>query len=612
MENKLPKTLYLYLPRNRSTMKGYPSIKFALILFSYFLIGCGNSSNKKTDITNLGLFGAQSELSGEDKLLLEQAFIKTRMELIKTYLSKDIPVIPCQEKLSAPQLKAQEIALQDAEFVKFTRDVKTKSPMRNEVFAVYGARPGDFDAKKESVCADGSCYRVEMYNYALNLSTIGLIHLNSGKVLRTEHLPQFQPEIPANLKQLALDIAFNSADVEKALGFKPSAKQAVMSSTKTALNNSKCERSQHLCVAPTFLKDDKALWCIVDLTEHRLVGLRWTQVGKQEMPEMDYSLTERKLQNEKLTECYCKKSQNLKNMGWDMNYIITSSDGLRISEVKFNNKPILSSAKLVDWHVSYSNTEGFGYSDAVGCPVFSSAAVVAVEAPIVAELKENGTTVGFVLEQKYYSEGWPRACNYNYMQRYEFYKDGRFRIACASLGRGCGDNGTYRPVMRIVPAGNFNFETFSKASWQKQTKESYFLQDASSEYADKGMLYKISGTSNSFGIVPGNGQFGDKGRGDNAWIFVSKLTPGKDEGESELPTIGPCCNTDFRQGPEKFILPNPESIENSAIVLWYVPQLKNDNTKGNEYCWAEAYLENGIYKTKTYPCIAGPMFIPIQ
>ncbi|MGH2565733.1 MAG: hypothetical protein ACRDE5_14550, partial [Ginsengibacter sp.] len=83
-----------------------------------------------------------------------------------------------------------------------------------------------------------------------------------------------------------------------------------------------------------------------------------------------------------------------------------------------------------------------------------------------------------------------------------------------------------------------------------------------------------------------------------------------DEGEKDMVTIGPCCNTDYHQGPEKFIEPSSENITNSKLVVWYVAQLKNDDTKGREYCWAESYLENGVYKTRAYPCMSGPMFIP--
>jgi hypothetical protein len=109
----------------------------------------------------------------------------------------------------------------------------------------------------------------------------------------------------------------------------------------------------------------------------------------------------------------------------------------------------------------------------------------------------------------------------------------------------------------------------------------------------------------------GNGQFGDGGRGDNAYVYVTRLHADIEEGEKDLVSIGPCCNNDHRQGPEKFINPQPENIEKKSLVLWYVAQLKNDDSKGNQYCWAESYLEHGMYKTKVYPCVSGPMFVPV-
>lgn len=75
---------------------------------------------------------------------------------------------------------------------------------------------------------------------------------------------------------------------------------------------------------------------------------------------------------------------------------------------------------------------------------------------------------------------------------------------------------------------------------------------------------------------------------------------------------GRCCNNDYHQGPEKFIEPVADNIVNTGLVVWYVPVLKNDDTPGKEYCWAKADLINGTYKTTTYPCIAGPMFIPVK
>ena len=92
--------------------------------------------------------------------------------------------------------------------------------------------------------------------------------------------------------------------------------------------------------------------------------------------------------------------------------------------------------------------------------------------------------------------------------------------------------------------------------------------------------------------------------------FVTRRIPDKDEGDADLITIGSCCNTDYRQGPEKFIEPAPDSLVDAEIALWYVPSLKNDDTPGSEYCWADYILENGVYVPKVWPCAAGLQFTP--
>ncbi len=530
--------------------------------------------------------------------------LKKRQAQITATLAQDVPVLKLDG--SPEQTEAQQIALNDARFTAYLSDKVKKKPFLNEIFGVYPLRPSDYGQLPD--CKDGGCYRIELYNYGLNLSTVAMVNLNTKKVSQIAQFPNVQPDIPLNLKQLALHIASESPQVTEALGFKPDTEHFLMSDTKTALNRSHCERSKHLCVAPTFVKEDKALWAVVDLTELKLVGIRWTNVGTpQQTP------TERRIQNEYLTECFCKKMNSLDKNNWKMNYVLTSSDGLRISEVEYNGKRIINNAKLVDWHVSYSNTDGFGYSDAVGCPYFSAAAVVAVEAPIIKEIIENEQVIGFTLEQSYYSEGWPTACNYNYLQRYEFFNDGRFRVAVASLGRGCGNNGTYRPVTRIAFAGDNSFAEYKNQTWFPWKKEQWQQQKASTELSKEGFQYKITDNQGAGYALQANvGQMNDGGRGDNAYVYVTQNKPDADEGEADLITIGPCCNTDYQQGPEKFIDPTPESIENTSLVLWYVAELKNDDREGQKYCWAESFLENGVFKTKTFPCFSGAMFVPVK
>lgn len=531
-------------------------------------------------------------------------FLKQRNSQIAETLKKSIPIL-LLEGLSDEQKIAQETAIRDERFrnLAFARN---GAPTRAEIFQVYPTRESDL-TEQTQVCKQSKCYRVEMYNYPFNFTVVGIVDINAKQSLAVGTIPQTQPDIPQHLTDLATQIATNAPEVQQALGFKPGEEQALMASTKTALNKTKCERSQHLCVAPTFVKDDRALWAIVDLTDQQLVGVRWTHVGKTGL-----AVTERKLQNDILTREFCEKERTLERNGWSMKTIITSSDGLRVSDVSFDKKPILRSIKMVDWHVSYSNTDGFGYSDAVGCPYFSQAAVIAIEPPVVDDLIKDGKPVGFYIEQKFASEGWPTPCNYNYRQRYEFYDDGRFRPMIASVGRGCGTDGIYRPVTRIAFASEGNtFSEWKNGAWSAWTKEQWVLQSAETKYTSEGYQFRVSGENNYF-VEPGRGQFGDGGRGDNAWTYVTRHESGRDEGESDLITVGPCCNNDYRQGPEKFIEPSAESIEKSSWVMWYVAQLKNDATPGREYCWADSILVNGVFEPREYPCYSGPMFVPIR
>ncbi|MBC7797253.1 MAG: hypothetical protein H7Z37_10310 [Pyrinomonadaceae bacterium] len=593
-------------------------MKRAIILLSLAVFGaalfvsCGNDktvTNSQSNAANqTGDVGTVAERQTFDATRTDDPVLKERLTKIQAALKLQPPILQL-DGLDAERGAAQDLAIKDARFVRETRDAKSNEPFLNEIFGVYPMRESDY-VGAAIICKQTKCFRVEMYNFALNLMTTAVIDSNRKQVLQVARIPNTQPDIPDHLTKLALYISTNAKEVIEGFGAKPTESQSVMANTKTSLNQTKCERSQHLCVAPTFVKDDKALWAIVDLTDLTLVGTRWTQVGTNTQ-----AVTEKGLQNDVLIKKYCETSNKYERGDWKFDYILTSSDGLRISNVRFKDKLIIRDAKLVDWHVNYSKSDNFGYSDAVGCPVFSQAAVVAVKAPRDdVQLKDkDGKQIGFVFEQEFWSEGYPTPCNYYYEQHFEFYDDGRFRPAVASVGRGCGNDGTYRPVTRIALADdNLSIAEWKGSDWQTWQNERW-LQQNDAAVTKENYLFKVSDASNKgFYIEPGRGQFPDGGRGDNAFIYATRYKPDVDEGESDLATIGPCCNTDYHQGPEKYIEPQPENIENSSLVLWYVAQLKNDDTKGKEYCWAESYLDNGVYKVKMYPCFSGPMFHPIQ
>lgn len=583
-------------------------MRYTLLLMAccmWLLASCG--AKDKTSAQDQDKLFAKSAILADPPGAVDGPLIRERKAHIDSILKSTRPVL-LLESNDVTIREAQEIALSGEVFTQKLYEKDSGKPYLNEIFNVYPARPQELPQGS----AAGSVYRVEMYNFALNLTTVALVDVPRRLVLSVNELVQTQPDIPIHLKDIALFIATHSPEVTESLGYQPGEAEAVMANTKTALNNTRCEQSLHLCVAPTFVQGEKALWAIVDLTDLRLVGVRWTNVGDAGPEET--RISERKLRYDKIMECYCNQINALKKDDWELNYVITSSDGLRISEVMYKGAPVISNAKIVDWHVSYSHTESFGYSDAVGCPEFSQAAVLAITEPRITEIMEGNERIGFALEQTFQSKQWPMPCQYNYLQRFEFYRDGRFRVAGASLGRGCGNNGTYRPVTRIALYGSQNtLYEWTGSDWNPWIQEQWKLQDSRTRYTPEGYQYRfLNAEGKGYFIEPGQGQFKDGGRGDNAYLYATRLHPDRDEGETDLVSIGPCCNTDYRQGPEKFIEPEPENIENQALVLWYVAQIRNDDTKGKEYCWAESYLENGVYKTRVYPCMAGPMFIPVN
>jgi hypothetical protein len=570
-------------------------------------------------ILNSGIFSSSVYADSASTLAARAApadtpLVKTRRAQIAAALKKPDPLmalVASSAKLDTNQSIAQTVALTDPRVKSLTVGQPGNRALLVEVFGIYPLRPSDI-TEPIAGCKSSMCYRVEIYGYAANNTFMVFVDTKNKKVVNLAVLPRSQPDIPDHLTKLALEIATESPEVAAALGGKPGADKALMASTKTSLNRTRCERSRHLCVAPTFVKGSRALWAIVDLTDLRLVGTRWTEVGKTAGAAAPVrAVTEARLQNEVITETFCEKETSLARNGWSFNYMLTSSDGLRVADAKFNGVSVFDSVKLVDWHVSYSRTDAFGYSDAVGCPYFSQSAVIAAEPPRVEEIAKDGKSIGFALVQHYWSEGWPTPCNYHYIQRNEFYNDGRFRPMAASVGRGCGNDGTYRPVTRIAFSDAGNFGEWDGKAWSAWAKERWQLADGKTATTADGFRYRFSAApDHGMYITPSKGQFGDGGRGDSPYVYVTRNAADRDEGASDLPTLGPCCNINHEQGPEKFINAPPESITNSKLVMWYVPVLKNDSREGKEYCWANSVIENGLVEPKMFPCFSGPMITP--
>ena len=533
-------------------------------------------------------------------------------------LKNDPPVLLLDksEIRDEKQQKAQEIAIREPKFIRDVYHPDTKEPLRNEIMIVREALPGDIP--KNVHCDKRNCYYVSMYNYFFNSSTVALVDIKKEIVIKVKHIVGGQAELNKRLTDLAINIAINSPEVIQALGINPNEKEATMSNVKTAMNGTKCERSKHLCVAPTFLNhvNKRALWAVVDLTDWKLVGIAWTELGNFEGDIPKNKTTETELQNDFVMENFCEKNNDTTFGDWKVNYRITSSDGLEVFDTKYKGKTVIRSSKIVDWHVSYLYKEGVGYSDATGCPMFSSSAVVAFNGPYIEKImNKSGKRIGTALIQDFRSPIWPAPCNYRYQSRFEFYDDGSFRITGVNHGRGCNTQGVYKPVFRMdIVANEFEeeFSTWNGKKWQKWDKENW-MDQKDAKYTKDGYWMKLAGpnkNSTGYYIEPGVGQW-PHNRGDSAFVYISVWHDNKDEGDTDMITIGSCCSYNYRQGPEKFLEPQ-EKLQGNHLIIWYVPRMHNDNTPGKEYCWATQVVEDGKSKIKTWPGIVGPKFIPIK
>jgi len=556
-----------------------------------------------------------------------QAYIQELKELI----AQGKAVLPLQNsELDAHAQKVQQILLKDPEFLKDTKQGNTL--LHNDMMRILPVIVSSLDAKTKEACEKSICYQAEKYNYVSNVTTRAIVDVVNAKVLNVHHYPNMQPDISLRLTRIAQDIALNAPEVKKELGFSPSKKDMTMANVRGSLQGSPCQNSEHLCVAPTFAdhKKEQALWAIVDLSELTLAAAKWAGLGKTATPAC---ISERSLQNRYIMENFCQKNTTLEKNGWKLSYRITGSDGLEVIDVSYKGKAVLSSAKIVDWHVSYKqkgakdldtsvptiiegrlveynieddDTYLFGYNDAMGCPMFSTSVVLPFDAPQIKDLKNND---GFMLTQDYRNPKWPMACNYRYENRFEFYDDGSFRVVAVNKGRGCGDQAIYRPVMRIDMdlGGKEAFYSYDE-SWKLwENEKSQKVEVQNNPYAYK--ITSITEPSKGYYIEPNHGQFGDESRGDNANIFVTRFS--QNEGATDLLTLGSCCDlTD--DGVEQFI-EETQNIDGENIVLWYVPRIENDMREGHEYCWADTVIgENGNLEVKMWPCIVGPKFIPVK
>ena len=499
-------------------------------------------------------------------------------------------IVSLNEPLTEAMAIAQAVVLKDEGILSEVEE------NRAELFGIYDVEDGHFSEGSEA-CRQSPCQRVEIYDFDQNRTIMALVNLQTEAIVETNIQEGVQPVLNNRLYQLALDLVKNDERVNEILADRP--KDFSMAGVPSALDGSSCEGAHHLCVAPTLQLDNRIMWVIVDLTIEEVVSIEWT--GKWAADSSPDNLIT------PMPPADCFNEIHLKRDGWEMNHIISASDGLRLSDVTFQGSDVLRSVKLTDWHVNYTEA-GFGYNDAIGCINKDEADIIYPMAPTsIEDIIEHGEIVGFAVVQQFGDPNWGDFCSYRYEQRYQFYQDGSFRLASGAYGKGCGPDGWYRPVERIdVAVGGDDGDSFAEwdgDQWITWRKERWRLQFANTPYTPEGYQYRVMDLSGmGYYIEPGQGQFEDAGIGDNAYLYVTKHHP--NEGDTDLGSFGSCCNDDHEQGPHLLMQPPEPLTPEDNIVIWYVAQHKNSATPGSEYCWTE--LPN------TWPCFGGAKFVPVK
>jgi hypothetical protein len=601
----MSKTIYLYdlCPINVKVVVQKMVLRLMIIL-TISVYSCHDPANEREQ--SVLVANKVSWLNNEATSVELGPLQKERIKQFNKAMTQEISIllIPA-EQLTPAQAKAQTLILSVPDFIKFSRHFETGEKLRCEIMSIGALTSKEYKKYNLNAICD-SCMYIDLYNYFYNQTMRAIIDIEKPSIILIDQTGAGQPYLRSFHQDLAEEIVLSHPVLRKDLGLE---NQFFPTNWKKTFQISKAERSMHLSVVLNIWKDNRIFRALVDLTDLKLVGTQW--VDSEDIIGID-PLTERSLENDFVMQNFCRQEKKLTRGPWSFQWKLTGSDGIELLSATYKGKPIITTAKLMDWHVSYESGEKIGYTDAMGCPMYSTAAVVAFQGPRIEPILRSGQEIGFRFIQDFKSPVWPYACNYYYQNIFEFYEDGRFRIAGANLGLGCGGNAWYKPVLRIElfdGKKETQIEKWEAEQWRNIDMETWTLQDASTTYNETGYQFRFKQGDMGYYLLPNKGQFEDNSRGDNAYTYFSKWHA--NEGVEDTPTMGNCCTNDEKLGPELFISP-AEKLTGHPVVIWYVPQMRNDNRPGHEYCWAATEVIEGLPHYRTWPGIVGPMFIPMK
>ncbi|MFN2188118.1 MAG: hypothetical protein ACK2T3_05090, partial [Candidatus Promineifilaceae bacterium] len=425
------------------------------------------------------------------------------------------PAAPLTDQLTEEQENAQELALSNPQVQAYTFG------RPSEVFGIAEIRL-DFPPGAEA-CSRSDCRQVNIYNWDENAAVTAIVNLDDHEVLEVLHQEGVHPGINKRLADLAVEIAIDNPQVIDILGFHPRAENVHMAPVDADAPGSVCDGAR-LCVATTFEMGDRILWVFVDLHSEEVAAIRWTDIRPEDAGG-DVSYGE---------GLACPEPGSVERDGWSLSHDVTGTDGLGVYDITYNGREIATSIKLVEWHADYGSS---GFRDSTGCggggggfPIYPFGATQVLDL-----LDNDQNLIGFEVVQDFRMDNWGYSCNYRYEQHIKFYADGSFRVVSGAYGQGCGTNAIYRPVVRIDIAlsgdGGDSFGYYGGGDgWIYPHRELYRTpytgSDGPHSFTEEGYAWKVFDTSGlGFYIEPGRGQFGDNGRGDNPFIYVTQHDP---------------------------------------------------------------------------------------
>ena len=492
----------------------------------------------------------------------------------------------------SPQLRAA------VEKIAFSSPLLQKEIANHRTASLGIISPGGQYLAEHPSCQGNRCQQLNLYDFETKMGMSAIVNTDSAELVELQKHPHNRPLLSRELTDTALQIALNAPEVIAELGFKP--EKVSMAPNEGWFTGGGCEEGD-ICLAATFDRGDRNLWAIVNLTQQKLVGTFWTTL-RSAVPSSSPMMQARSAEG-------CLTSGSVNKDGWSISHEMTASDGLNVFNVAFQNRPVLNSAKVVEWHASYPPKPGGGFIDSTGCsanfgfPIFPAGGVKLTD--IVDQTTND--YLGFELVQSFYGLDWGQNCSYRYEQHFQFYLDGSFRIAAGAYGRGCGSgpesDPTYTGLVRIDLAENANyFERWNGQTWQPEPVELWVQETASMTESWR----VVDSADQGYALTTDYGLYGGDSLTETAYVYVTRYQA--EEGSLDFgafETGGSCCYEDHRQGPQEFI--DGDVIDKTRLVLWFAPQLQSNSAEGSYHCWTVQGEPNPI----TFPCFGGLRFRPI-